>query len=611
MPPEAIRLVKHGEAAAPVAAASLAVAIGQYSSAGAKAENQDFHGTITPEGSDLTTKGVACAIADGISTSRRGAEAAETAVKSFLTDYYCTSDGWAAKRAGECVIAACNSWMHAHNMRIRPREEGAGREAAGLICTLSALVLKSRSAHIFHIGDSRIARLSSNSIEPLTTPHQVDLGGGQAYLGRALGVDAQVEIEYRQVALQVGDLFILSTDGVHEYCTSSDIKAVLSREVNLDAAALAIAELARSNGSPDNLTIQLVRINALPRGEVADLLGAELRLSPPVDLKEGDVIDGYELLEQLHGGNRSQVWRVRHPSDSHDMVMKVPATDQRGDPAAMAALMLEEWVLRRLAHPNLLASAPSHGERSAAYALAAYLPGQSLHKMTAGKASLPLADVRAIIRQISAGLEAMHRRGMLHRDLRPHNVMVGEDGHATIIDFGSVHVAGLEDVAPRAFEDAAYAGTFQFSAPELYLGHAASVQSDVFSLGVIAYQLLTGELPYGTRVAAANTAAAQRKLAYCPASQLNPDLPDWVDAALVKAVAIDPNQRYESPAELVQDLANPNRSLPLPMQKQARLSLQFWRAAALLLLAALSFAIFTRPDLGLFDQTSRNEEARP
>ena len=126
--------VFHGRDRLPFPAASrLEVSLGQYSTAGAKSENQDFHGALEPEGADRATKGIAVVIADGISTSRLGAAAAETAVKSFLTDYYCTSQAWSVQTSAERVIASTNSWMHARNARIRPREEGESREQAALI----------------------------------------------------------------------------------------------------------------------------------------------------------------------------------------------------------------------------------------------------------------------------------------------------------------------------------------------------------------------------------------------------------------------------------------------------------------------------------------------
>ena len=589
---------------------TLAISLGQYSAAGRKEENQDFHGALVPEGPDLASKGIACAIADGISTSLRGAEAAEIAVKSFLTDYYCTSDGWSARRAGETVISASNSWMHAQNTRIRPLEEG-DRERSGLICTFSGLILKSRSAHILHVGDSRIARLSGQSLEPLTTDHQVSIGGGQTYLGRALGADATVEIEYRQTALEVGDIFVLTTDGVHEFIDGCDIDAALKSAPDVNAAARTLAELALERGSDDNVTIQLVRIDSLPLGEVDDLLGSQGLPPLATAPAEGAQIDGYRLIEPLHAGSRSSVWRARHREDDRDVALKLPATE-RQDAEALSQLMLEEWVMRRLSHPALLSAAPQHGPRTAAYCVAELVEGRTLSQVLQQDGPLPLAEVRRIVSRISAGIEAMHRREMLHRDLRPHNVMLGDDGRVTIIDFGSTLVAGLEEVAPRPYEDAAFAGTMQFGAPELFLGRPASAASDTFSLGTIAYTLLTGKLPYGTRVSAARTPAQQRRLRYSPAAGHVPDIPGWVDAALAKATAINPRRRYASPAEFVQDLANPNHALPVPEATSHRIPARTWRTATLILAALLALSILTRPDvrdaLGLSLST---QETRP
>src|SRR5690606_28729131 len=258
----------------------LEIALGQYSTAGAKSENQDFHGALVPEGADRLTKGIVVALADGISTSRLGAAAAETAVKSFLTDYYCTSAAWSVRTSAERVIAATNSWMHAHNARRRPREEGEDRERGALICTLSALVLKSRVAHLFHVGDARIALVAGGRLEPLTEPHRVELGAGGSYLGRALGGNRAAEVDCRHVPLRAGVMFMLSTDGVHEFVSAGETLALLARGDDLDEAARAICAAAAARGSADNLPVQLVRIDSLPQGEVSELLGAELALPP-------------------------------------------------------------------------------------------------------------------------------------------------------------------------------------------------------------------------------------------------------------------------------------------------------------------------------------------
>ena len=179
--------------------------------------------------------------------------------------------------------------------------------------------------------------------------------------------------------------------------------------------------------------------------------------------------------------------------------------------------------------------------------------------------------------------------------------MIDGAGKATIIDFGSAQVAGLDEVVPRQSGDAAFAGTMQYSAPELFLGYQASEVSDVFSLGVIAYQMLTGALPYGTRVSGANTPAAQRALNYTPARDINSDIPDWVDAALAHALAVEPVKRCLTPAEFIGNLANPNRDLMrhLPRGSRTRPVERMWQLIAFLLAAALIVAVLTRPDFNL------------
>jgi len=571
----------------------LSISLGHFSSPGRKEANQDFHGSLVPEEPLLATKGIAVAIADGISTSALGATAAETAVKSFLTDYFATSDAWSVQTSAERVIAATNSWMHAQNVRGGHTITDEERER-GLICTFSALVLKSRSAHIFHVGDAQIARFADSRLGPLTDPHRVYLGGGESYLGRALGVNRHVEIDYRRIAIQPGDTFVLTTDGVHEYLSGEAIATAIAGAESLDEAAADIAEAALAAGSPDNLTVQLLRVDNLPAGDLHDLIGGEAAWPPAPRLEPGQEFEAYAILRELHSGSRSHVYLARDKTDGRRVALKVPATDHAEDPVQLQALMLEEWVARRVRNPHVLKAAPQRDGRRHAYAVTEYLDGRTLDEWMHDQPSPDLAAARSLIRQIATGLQALHRREMLHRDLRPKNVIVDEDGTARIIDLGSVQVAGIDELAPRQ-NDAAFAGTMQYSAPELYLGYPASRASDIYSLGVIAYQMLTGKLPYGSRVAATDTRAAQRKLRYHPIVERNASVPDWMDAAIARAVAIDPARRYDELSEFVYDLSHPNPALtaPDPRPFLVRRPERLWQVISAVLLALLLLVLWS------------------
>lgn len=578
----------------------IAISLGQHSTSGTKPENQDFHGALVPKGEELTAKGAAFALADGISTSRLGAEAAETAVKSFLNDYFSTSAAWSVRTSGERVIAATNGWMFSRNRRdLAIREEG--RES-GLVCTLSALVLKSRSAHVFHIGDCQVARISGDDLEVLTEAHRILIGSNQSYLARAIGVGRHVDIDYRKVPVQVGDVFVMTSDGIHEALDAGSIMKVIRGAATIDRAASALCEAALERGADDNLTAQVIRIDALPAGDVGDLVGEQAALPPAPLLEAGQSFEGYRILRVIHSGARSRVYLARDEETGERITIKTPTTESADDERQVAALMLEEWAIRRTAHQNLL-SAPSGSGRARRhiYAVARYVEGQSLDEWLADNPEPELPVVRDIVRQIASGLLALHRKEMVHRDLRPANVMIDTDGTVKIIDFGSIAVAGLEETAPGIAGEAAYAGTAQFAAPEVYRGEEATAQSDIYSLGAIAYHLLTGELPYGPRIANATTWAEQKKLRYRPIPKIAERVPGWIDAAIARACSIDPANRYSELSEFTYDLAHPNSALitdTRPLMERG--TTRHWRIAAIMLAIALAISILTRPDLGLF-----------
>ena len=190
-------------------AEKLSISIGQYSEQGVKEENQDCCGAVNPKEPQLTNKGIAIAIADGVSSCINGREAAESCITSFLSDYYSTPDSWTTKTSAHKILTAINNWLYHRGQQ----SDASGR---GLITTFSALILKSTTAHIFHIGDSRVYRLQGKTLEQLTNDHRRSVAN-KHYLSRAVGIDIHLDIDYYSTSVETGDIFVLTTDGVHDF----------------------------------------------------------------------------------------------------------------------------------------------------------------------------------------------------------------------------------------------------------------------------------------------------------------------------------------------------------------------------------------------------------
>ncbi|AMM25776.1 bifunctional protein-serine/threonine kinase/phosphatase [Variovorax sp. PAMC 28711] len=529
--------------------------LGQHSLAGAGRVNQDFHGAMLPEGPLRTAKGIAVAIADGIGSSRVSQVASAAAVRGFLDDYYATSDAWSVRRSAQRVLAATNSWLHAQTMRSDARFD----KDAGYVCTFSALIFKGRDVHMLHVGDSRIYRLHPHALEQLTEDHRVHLSSVESYLGRALGVGAHVEIDYRDWTAEVGEVYLLATDGAHAHLGAEAVHDALARcGDDFDEAARLLATAARARGGDDDATLQLLRIDELPAADAAQLQlqRQALALSPPLAPRAR--FEGFTLVRELQVSSRSHVHLAVDDVTGEQVVLKLPSIDMREDADYLDRFVLEEWVARRVDSPHVLKASAIDRTRGHLFVAMEYVDGQTLAQWMVDHPAPSLDSVRAIVAQLASGLQALHGREMLHQDLRPENVMIDGTGTVKIIDLASAHVAGLADSAGS--RDAhAIAGTLQYTAPEYFTGHGGSARSDLFSLAVITYQMLTGQLPYGLHASRVRAPADASRLHYVPVRHFRPALPIWVDAVLQKALHPNPAKRQQAVSEFAHDLKAPGQ----------------------------------------------------
>ena len=567
---------------------TLKVSIGQYSTAGIKQQNQDFHGVYLPEGHVLKQKGIACVIADGIGSSNVSHLAAETAVGSFLSDYYSTSDAWSTQTSAERVIRATNSWLYAQTQQ----SQGRFDKDRGYVCTLSALILKQQQAHVFHVGDSRIYRIRDHEIELLTHDHRVWLSSREHYLSRALGADYRIEIDYRNIELKEKDIFLLMTDGVYEFVTDQQLLDLILVDADLNQLAKAFVEKALEQGSDDNLSFQVIRVEQLPE---LNQFHIQQDYVFPQQLSKGEVFEGYVIDKILHQNHRSCLY-LAHDTQQQPLVIKTLGVDLQQDKYAVEQFQLEDWVSKRLKHDNLMQCYPHNTEKKYLFQCYEYLQGETLAQwLHRQEKPLNLDEILPILQQTALALNAMHRLEMLHQDIRPKNIMVINAENAMkikLIDYGSTAVRGLVEINPKNANRAL--GTLAFMAPEYFIDHSPSVHSDQFSLAVMAYYLFTKQLPYGTDLARCNSLKQMKKVQYHSIRKYRPDLPIWLDKILGQALSIEPIHRFEALSELIHNLMHPSKELlnSKPPAIIERDPLRFWQmsCAVLGLLFLLSIA---------------------
>jgi serine/threonine protein phosphatase PrpC len=559
--------------------AQLEVSTGQFSDKGQKPTNEDFHGLRLPQPHQLKTKGIAAAIADGVSSSAAAQEASGACVIGFLEDYFSTPESWSVQKSAQQVLTALNTWLYSQGQRRRD----LGR---GLLTTFSALILKSTTAHLFHVGDSRIYRLQEGRIERLTTDHQTWVTEDKRFLSRALGADLHLEIDYRRLPLREGDIFILTTDGVYDYLDDKAIaRLVQEYGTNLDKAAAEIVRGALANHSPDNATCQILRIEHLPTQNPDEIYQELTELPFPPPLTPGVMLEGYRIVREIHASNRTQIYLAIDNESGQKVALKTPSVNYEDDPAYIERFILEEWVGRRIDNPHVVKVFPPARRRRFLYHLTEYLEGVTLRQWLRDHPKRELEEVRRIVEQIARGLRAFHRLEMLHQDLKPENIMVDFSGHVKLVDFGSTRVGGIAEIA-TPIERVNLLGTRNYCAPEYFRNQPGTMASDIYSLGVIAYELLTDRLPYGEMPRDAANPKFLQRLHYTPTVDRDPAIPKWVDGALRKAVHLEPKRRYSELSEFIHDLRHPNpvfaNLAPRPLLE--RNPVAFWRGLAITLI---------------------------
>jgi serine/threonine protein phosphatase PrpC len=550
--------------------------VGFVSETGPRERNEDFVAAVFGAELPQPRREVVAAIADGIGGAKGGRVAAETAVRGFLDGFWDLPETMEVRRAAATIIDSLNKWI-----------QSLGRqdpELAGMGCTFTALVLRGRIVHLLHVGDTRAYRLSGDRLTCLTTDHVRSRADGSRVLYRALGIEAEVRLDYATQPVALHDRFLLCSDGMWGSLTDESIADILRERSAPGDAAKALVAAALDAGSTDNTTALVMDVVGLPTAQSADIVSntiMQLPLIPtPID---GQTVDGFVLKVLISDGRYSRLFGATDEIEGGEVALKFPKPQVATKAIFHAAFVREAWVGSRVTSPWLgrIIELPP-GRQTCLYTVMPLYTGELLERRLARPPMLDLEEGRNIAIKLARAAAALHRAGIIHRDIKPDNVILEGGGSLKLIDLGVVRIPGMEDFPPENIP-----GTTAYMAPEMFSGEPGNEATDIYALGVTMFRAFTDEFPYGNPDGTSPPTRNRPR----DFSNLRPDLPAWLQATLGRAIAVNPTERFHDMMEFALEMeSGPSRAPPAmrrPLTLYERHPVRFWQVVAALLALAL------------------------
>ncbi|WP_442786556.1 protein kinase domain-containing protein [Halomonas sp. 328] len=532
----------------------LSLSVGQAFVAPERRYHRSSMSLRVPDAGLLEAKGALAVISDSSSRNAIAKQAGDLSVRGLVADYFSTPDHWSVKYSAIRVLRSLNAWCYAQSQHVKD---------GSYVSSLSAMVYQGREAHLFHMGDTLVFLLRGAEFEQLSRDHITDLGGYR-YASRALGMDPSIEIDYLQVPLKQGDIFLFTTQAVRGTLMPSDYVRLIRADVSdLDAAcerlAQAASERAQERGyGGDQFCFQLVRIDALPEATTDHPGKVYGDLPVPPELSPGDRLDGLEVEAVLSRTAQSRVYRVRDQASQRQMVLKAPSPELSSRNAYLEHFLLQQWVVERVKSPFVARVVEPSRPRRHLYYLMALVNGETLTDWARRHPQASLSQRLDIARQLGKAVQALHHRDLLHQRIHPDNILIDPHGQVVLADFSACRLRE-GDGHRNSRELARQVGLSEHSAPEYALDTDVGRRSDQYALASTIYWLLTGGLPYALAPNQLRSHTDLEKLSYRSARTANPEIDPALDDALRRA--LDPQRalRYRRLSEFLVMLREPRR----------------------------------------------------
>jgi serine/threonine protein phosphatase PrpC len=562
-----------------------------------RAKNEDVAASWEASSIDeLRKRGAVAIIADGVGGHGGGDIAAQLAVESALDVFKTCKPGSLNSMLSQMINRA--------NLAVYDAGMNAPSTESRMQTTLTAVIFRNDQIAVGHVGDCRTYLIHDGIARCLTADHTAipfgqkiglyesqirtssPLRGG---LTRSIGNQPIVAIDFATANVYAGDYVVQCTDGVHVFFTEHELAETVTHLPPLEACD-ALLKLAVTRGTEDNITIQIIKIERIQA--VGYYRGSPIyRETAPMghELEAGDVLDGrFEILDVISRSGMATIFKALDRQTGIPIALKVPFMQYENDPGFFSRFQREEKISLSLDHPSILKVVPVEASaKSRPYIAMELLSGQTLDQIMQVERPMDVPKAIKIVADICDALAHMHERNIVHRDLKPANIMVCDDGSLRIIDFGIAKAAGMRRITFTGFSTAM--GTPDYMAPEQVKGRRGDQRTDIYSLGAILYEMVTGHTPFEGQNPFLIMQARVTGDPEAP-SNFNSEISPQLEEIILHALEREPRNRYASAAEMQRDLLEPANveltgrvdRLKAPALWKAR-----WRSARMFLLFLL------------------------
>jgi serine/threonine protein phosphatase PrpC len=497
--------------------------------------------------------GSVAVLCDGVGGSGHGEVASALAVEAALGAF---REAAAETPLPEILRRA----FEAASMRVFQEGQNKGRMATTMVMAL----FRHGQVAIGHVGDSRAYLVRAGKIRRLTTDHsytamQVKLGlllerkamtsEHRSTLTRSVGAEPMCHFDLVEEPLQRDDVVLLCSDGVYGFVLDDEMLEAVSK-CHPAEACKRIRELAYKRQVSDNLSLQLLQVRevdavqkTVPAYVQAGLGGAGVGIGQLLD-------DRFEITDLIAKSGMGSLYKATDRKTGGPVALKIPHLQIESDAGGFDRFKREEEIGIRLNNPNILKMF-SVEKKSRPYIVMEYLEGQTLGDLLKSIRPLPEADAVAIAARLCGALDYMHKNGVVHRDMKPQNIMICNDGSLRIMDFGIARAMNSRRLTFVGFTPAM--GTPDYMAPEQVKGSRGDERTDIYSLGAILYEMTTGEPPFGGDSPYVIMNARVTGDPVAPRT-INPKLTPVVEEIILHAMERDPKRRHPTAAALKAEL---------------------------------------------------------